>query len=140
LFFKLAEHFNILANEKTAELNAAMHCIDFEFLFDFVMSNGVFLKNILQQFLKQFPGEMEELKEAVESGNTKQAGSLAHHIQSTVSVLGRNSPFFIQLEKMETLAADNCSREELAAGFDQLEKFRQLLMQDINRLLEADFE
>jgi flagellar biosynthesis/type III secretory pathway chaperone len=103
------------------------------------MGNGVFLKTILNQFLKQFPGEMEELRTVVKSRNKKKIAQLSHHIQSTVSVLGRNSPFFKQLEYLEHMANNKSTPEEISAEHAKLEELNQLLMQDINQLKETDF-
>ncbi len=123
---------------KIDELRSAMHCVDFPFLFDMVMGNGDFLKNIINQFLKQFPGEMEELGSVVRSKNKKQIAKLSHHIQSTVSVLGRQSPFFKQLEYVEHLANNKSTNEEIFSEYNKLEALNQLLMKDVSKLLEAN--
>jgi len=119
-------------------LKSTLHCIDFDFLFNLVLGNGVFLRNILTQFLKQFPGEMEQLKELVNTREKKQIAMQAHHIQSTVSVLGRNSPIFIQLEKLEKMALDSATPDMIITEFTALEQYKSLLMQDINLLMTAN--
>lgn len=116
-------------------LKASLHNINLDFLYDLVMGNSAFLNNIIRQFLNQFPGEMDALKEAIDKKNVKQIGSLAHHIQSTVSVFGRNTPFFQQLEKMEKLAHAKSSPVTLSAEFNKLDDYRQLVLKEINQLL-----
>jgi PAS domain S-box-containing protein len=116
-------------------LKASLHNINLDFLYDLVMGNSAFLNNIIRQFLNQFPGEMEALKDAIEQKNVKQVCTLAHHIQSTVSVFGRNTPFFKQLEKMEQMAKNKVSPVVLAAEFNKLDELRQLVLKEINQLL-----
>lgn len=116
-------------------LKASLHHINLDFLYDLVMGNSAFLNNIIRQFLNQFPGEMDALKEAVEKKNNKQIGTLAHHIQSTVSVFGRNTPFFRDLEKIEQLANSRSNPVQLYAECNKLDNYKQLLLKEINQLL-----
>jgi YesN/AraC family two-component response regulator len=116
-------------------LKTSLRFINLEFLYDLVMGNSAFLNNIIRQFLNQFPGEMEQLKEAVERKNIKQIATLAHHIQSTVSVFGRNTPFFQQLEKLEQLAKNKTSPVILAAEFNKLDDYKQVVLKEINQLM-----
>lgn len=116
-------------------LKASLHHINLDFLYDLVMGNSAFLNNIIRQFLNQFPGEMDALKEAVEKKNSKQIGTLAHHIQSTVSVFGRNTPFFRDLEKIEQLANSRSNPAQLYAECNKLDNYKQLLLKEINQLL-----
>jgi ATP:corrinoid adenosyltransferase len=102
-----------------------------------VMGNGDFLKTIIKQFLKQFPGEMEALKEAIDQKDARKVATLSHHIQSTVSILGKNTPFFQQLEKLEKLARKNTAATVLSNEFDKLHDYKHLLLQEINQLLNA---
>lgn len=116
-------------------LKASLHHINLEFLYDLVMGNSAFLNNIIRQFLNQFPGEMDSLKEAVEKKNSKQIATLAHHIQSTVSVFGRNTPFFRLLEKIEQLANARSNPVQLYDECTKLDNYKQLLLKEINQLL-----
>ncbi len=99
-------------NNNIETLKNDLHYIDLNFLEDMVMGSGEFLKTIIKQFLKQFPGEMEALKQAIDQKDAHQVATLSHHIQSTVSILGKNTPFFQQLEKLEKL-----SKKNTAAGY-----------------------
>jgi PAS domain S-box-containing protein len=114
-----------------------LHYIDLNFLEDMVMGSGDFLKTIIKQFLKQFPGEMEALKNAVDEKNGSQVATLSHHIQSTVSILGKNTPFFQQLEKLEKLGKKNPAPTVLSSEFDKLSDYKQSLLQEVNQLLNA---
>jgi flagellar biosynthesis/type III secretory pathway chaperone len=102
-----------------------------------VMGNAEFLQTIIKQFLKQFPGEMEALKNAVDKKDHRQVASLSHHIQSTVSILGKNTPFFQQLEKLEKMSKGNAAAS-LATEFNKLNDYKQQLLQEINQLLNAN--
>ena len=85
--------------------------------------------------MKQFPGEMEALKNAVDQKDAHQVATLAHHIQSTVSILGKNTPFFQQLEKLEKLAKKHTAPAVLSTEYDKLNDYKQLLLQEVNQLL-----
>jgi PAS domain S-box-containing protein len=112
-----------------------LHYVDLNFLQDMVMGSGDFLKTVIKQFLKQFPGEMEALKKAVDDKDTRQVATLSHHIQSTVSILGKNTPFFQQLEKLEKLSKKNPSPKTLTAEYEKLNDYKQSLLQEVNQLL-----
>ena len=118
-------------------LKNSLHYIDLNFLEDMVMGSGDFMKTILKQFLKQFPGEMETLKKAVEDKDTRQVATLSHHIQSTVSILGKNTPFFQQLEKMEKMAKKSTNAAALVTECEKLNDYKQSLLQEVNILLNA---
>jgi HPt (histidine-containing phosphotransfer) domain-containing protein len=121
-------------------LKGELRYVDMNFLFDLVMENVEFMRNVLRQFLKQFPGEMESLKEAVALHDNKRVASLAHHIQSTVSVLGKKTPFFEHLENLEKTALKKASSQQLTNAFNSLNEHKQLLMRDIDRLMKAEIE
>ena len=121
-------------------LKAELRYIDMAFLYDLVMENEEFLKNVVRQFLKQFPGEMEDLKEAVGQADHKKIASLAHHMQSTVSVLGKKTPFFKQLEKLEKVAQFKGNNQKLNDSLNSLLEHKQLLMREINRLMNAELQ
>jgi signal transduction histidine kinase/DNA-binding response OmpR family regulator len=123
--------------ESMESLKSSLQYIDLDFLYDLVMGNTEFLQNVIRQFLKQFPGEMELLKEAVANKDLKQVSTLTHHIQSTVSVLGKNTQFFRQLEKMEKMSHNKANAPRLAGEMKQLLEYQQYLMQEINRLLKT---
>lgn len=137
LFSLLKKYLSDDRESNIESLKNELHYIDLNFLEDMVMGNGDFLKTIIKQFLKQFPGEMEALKLAVDQKNTRQVATLAHHIQSTVSILGKNTPFFQQLEKLEKLAKKNTAGAALSSEFDKLHDYKHLLLQEVNQLLNA---
>jgi PAS domain S-box-containing protein len=129
-----------LADDRSTNIESLkndLHYIDLNFLEDMVMGSGDFLRTIVKQFLKQFPGEMEALKNAVDKKDTRQVATLAHHIQSTVSILGKNTPFFQQLEKLEKLAKKSTPSTVLTTEFDKLNDYKHLLLQEVNQLLNA---
>jgi signal transduction histidine kinase/FixJ family two-component response regulator len=137
LFGLLTRYLADDRNSNLETLKNDLHYIDLNFLEDMVMGSGDFLKTIIKQFLKQFPGEMEALKQAVDQKDFPQVASLSHHIQSTVSILGKNTPFFQQLEKLEKLAKKNTSATVLSTEFDKLHDYKHLLLQEVNQLLNA---
>jgi hypothetical protein len=124
--------------QSIATLKAELRYIDMAFLYDLVMENEEFLKNVVRQFLKQFPGEMEDLKEAVSRADHKKIASLAHHMQSTVSVLGKKTPFFKQLEKLEKLAQFKGNNQKLNDNFNSLLEHKHLLLCEIEKLMQAE--
>ena len=124
-------------NNNIETLKKDLHYIDLNFLEDMVMSNGEFLRTIIKQFLKQFPGEMETLKQAVDKKDARQVATLSHHIQSTVSILGKNTPFFQQLEKLEKLAKKSTAASALSQEYDKLHDYKHHLLQEVNQLLTA---
>src|SRR5687768_10491438 len=136
--YTLLKRYLPKGNENLEALKDELHYIDVTFLHDMVMGNGEFLKTIIKQFLKQFPGEMEALKNAVDQKNQRQVATLSHHIQSTVSILGKNTPFFQQLEKMEKLAKKNVSPATLTSEFNKLQDYKHQLLQEVNHLLNAN--
>jgi CheY-like chemotaxis protein len=138
LFSLLKKYLDGDRDSNIESLRNNLHYIDLVFLEDMVMGNGEFLKTIIKQFLKQFPGEMEALKNAVDQKNAREVATLSHHIQSTVSILGKNTPFFQQLEKLEKLAKRNTAAATLSTEFDKLHDYKHLLLQEVNTLLNTN--
>jgi signal transduction histidine kinase/FixJ family two-component response regulator len=138
LFSLLKKYLDDNRDSNLESLRNELHYIDLNFLEDMVMGNGEFLKTIIKQFLKQFPGEMEALKNAIDQKDPKRVATLAHHIQSTVSILGKNTPFFQQLEKLEKLANKQPVPATLSTEFDKLHDYKHLLLQEVNQLLNAN--
>lgn len=136
LYSLLTKYLAVDRNTNFEMLKNDLHYIDLDFLQDMVMGNGDFLKTIIKQFLKQFPGEMEALKNAIDQKDARQVATLSHHIQSTVSILGKNTPFFQQLEKMEKLAKKNTA-QVLLTEYDKLNDYKHLLLQEVNQLLNS---
>jgi PAS domain S-box-containing protein len=137
LYGLLVRYLSDDRNNNIEALKKDLHYIDLNFLEDMVMGNGDFLRTIIKQFLKQFPGEMEALKKAIDQKDVRQVATLSHHIQSTVSILGKNTPFFQQLEKLEKLARKNTAASALAKEFDKLHDYKHQLLQEVNQLLTS---
>jgi PAS domain S-box len=125
--------------ESILALKDQLEYVDMNFLWDLVMENTEFLQKILQQFMKQFPSEMDELKMHVAAGDTAKVATLAHHIKSTASVLGKTTPFFEQLENLEKLARHGASAFQVKIVFQSLIDHQQQLMAEVERLRRARF-
>jgi PAS domain S-box-containing protein len=125
--------------ESILALKDQLEYVDMNFLWDLVMENTEFLQKILQQFMKQFPSEMDELKMHVAAGDTAKVATLAHHIKSTASVLGKTTPFFEQLENLEKLARHGASAFQVKIVFQSLIDHQQQLMAEMERLRRARF-
>lgn len=134
----LLKKYLLKERESIDTLKAGLRYIDMAFLYDLVMENEEFLKNVIRQFLKQFPGEIETLQEAVAQEDHKKIAQVAHHIQSTVSVLGKKTPFFRQLQKLEKVAQFKGNNQKLNDNLNSLLEHKQLLMREIDRLLNAE--
>ncbi|MFT3824262.1 MAG: ATP-binding protein [Chitinophagaceae bacterium] len=136
--FKLLKKYLATHREPISALKDKFHFINLDFLSDLVMGNEDFLKNIVRQFLNQFPGEMDVLQNAVEQNNAKLVSTQAHHIQSTVSVLCKGSSFIEQLDKLEQLAKRKPKHEVLKETFGVLNNYKKSLLEETERLLNTN--
>lgn len=136
--FKLLKKYLATPREPVDNLKNKFQFINIDFLYDLVMGNEDFLKNIVRQFLKQFPGEMDALQEAVEQNNARQVATQAHHIQSTVSVLSKGTPLMQQLEKLELLGKQKAKQTILKEEFTQLNSYKKSLLEEADKLLNIN--
>ncbi len=75
--------------------------IDIEELKNTFGYNDLFVKNILSQFLSQFPEEILELQQAYDQHNFKKLNAVAHSLKTTVTSVNTLSLFIPALEILE---------------------------------------
>ena len=84
-----------------------------------------FEQEILKQFIKQVPGELNELKEHIQSNNYEMVRRVAHSLKSTVAYVGLTEDLHPYLEQMETDAAKEDNRHFFQQYSHIIEKCNQ---------------
>lgn len=79
-----------------------MAVLDLEHLKKIVGDDPAFLKQVLQIFIRNTPGEMGALAESVEAGSHEQIGFYAHKLKSAAGAIGYHQAYedFKILEQM----------------------------------------
>ena len=97
--------------------------------------NKNFIKEILTQFLNQYPVELRALQVAIQNKNATTAHAMAHNMKSTVSVFGDKSPLRESLGNIENFVAandfknaNNMVQEMLNQEHDLLKEVQKLML------------
>ena len=97
-YLKHASHMDI---EKVQGRNQTIPYIDVKYLDDLFPGNNYFKQNILDQFILNAPREIHQLEACIKANQPEQVKSIAHHLKSTISVMGVESEALNILEVIE---------------------------------------
>lgn len=95
-----------------------------------VRSNPKLMKEFVEQFIDDYPGELAEIKAAFQSGKAKEVEVLAHNMKSVVGFFRADTAYALARE-LEYLGRDNAL--EKAAGViaeleNEIEKLKDILL------------
>ncbi|MBY0476595.1 MAG: response regulator [Chitinophagaceae bacterium] len=82
--------------------------IDKQYLHRIFSGNEEFIKEIIEQFLLQFPKEITELEHGVKNRDINKVRQQSHHMKTTLSTVNNKSPLLDHLADLE-MAEDNSS-------------------------------
>jgi len=96
-------------------VHAKTNVCDLSYLAGLMEGKTKLITDIMEAFLIQLPGELKSINEAVSGSNFKMIKSLAHHLKSSVSIMGISvlKPILMELE-------------ELGSGETAIDKIREL--------------
>jgi signal transduction histidine kinase/DNA-binding LytR/AlgR family response regulator len=75
--------------------------VDFQYLDDLFPGNNYFKQNILNQFIINAPQEIYQLETSIKGNQQEHIKSIAHHIKSTISIMGAESEALKILDAIE---------------------------------------
>jgi signal transduction histidine kinase/CheY-like chemotaxis protein/HPt (histidine-containing phosphotransfer) domain-containing protein len=104
--------------------NAFQH-ISLSYLEQLSGNDKSFEQEILLQFVRQVPGELDELKEHIQSNNYEMVRRVAHSLKSTVAYVGLTDDLHPYLEQMESDAAREDNRHFFQQYSHIIEKCNQ---------------
>jgi CheY-like chemotaxis protein/two-component sensor histidine kinase len=104
--------YNIIARhaQQVKENHSPFQHISLDYLEQLSGNDKNFQKEILTQFVRQVPGELDELKDHIQSNNYEMVRRVAHSLKSTVAYVGLTDDLHPHLEQMETDAAKEDNR------------------------------
>jgi signal transduction histidine kinase/CheY-like chemotaxis protein len=83
--------------------------IDLNYLSQLSGNDPVFELQILQQFIKQVPGEISQLRSAIEENNFEKAKLVAHSMKSTVGYVGLSDDLNPYLDRLEHFSGETAT-------------------------------
>lgn len=110
--------------------------IDLKYLHTIFAHNVAYINEIMYQFREQYPIELKELTNQMESASLEGVENWAHHLKTTVSTLSIDTPLRVHLDKIEDFAKEgNWSRihEEVNA----LLKKEAAVMREVNTAMAS---
>ncbi|GAC1425006.1 MAG: hypothetical protein NVSMB67_26170 [Flavisolibacter sp.] len=101
--FKETVLYNLIArySQRIPEKTASIPSIQFEYLHQLSGNDKEFEKELLLQFLKQTPGELETLEQGIRESDFNQVRRATHSLKSTVGYIGLAASLHPYLDKME---------------------------------------
>ncbi len=110
--------------------------IDVEELKNTFGNNDVFVKNIITQFLIQFPEEVATLQYAYLQKDFKKVQAIAHSLKTTVSSVNATSSFMPALEILESAFSYNTNELLLTSSLNEITDAVEAVKTQAKLLLE----
>ena len=93
--------------------------VDLTYLREISMGDREFEQTIIQQFIMQVPGELQQMEEAI-AAKSPQVKAIAHGMKSTVSYLGLHHRLHPVLQRIETEGANGGSSPTVEEDFEEV--------------------
>lgn len=114
LYNMIGQHAQNLPQDGEAPSERLIHL---DYLGQLSGGDKVFEKQILEQFLVQMPEELDQLEEAVKTGDFETTKQTAHSLKSTVGYVGLSEELHPHLDRLEKGAIKG-KMDNLQADFD----------------------
>jgi HPt (histidine-containing phosphotransfer) domain-containing protein len=99
--------------------------------------NNLFIKNILELFIKQYPKDLNLLKAAITNKSIVDIKSKAHHLKSTVTSVNEFAPQLKELEILEALESNYTNWAQIDMHFNILEKAKEQSLSEAENILQT---
>jgi signal transduction histidine kinase/DNA-binding response OmpR family regulator len=109
--------------------------IDLNYLNQLSGNDPAFELQILQQFVKQVPAEISELRSAIEKNNFEKAKLVAHSMKSTVGYVGLSADLNPYLDRLEHFTGETATID-ISDDLDYVEAHCNAATDEINKFLE----
>lgn len=137
LYNMIARHAQHVSDIEVAEAVSvpATTTIDLNYLHQLSGNDKAFENMILHQFLKQTPGELDALEQAIQTEEYTEVKKVAHSLKSTVGYIGMAEELHPVLDKLEkAAAAKNCAT--IQQDFWIVKTRCEQAMEEVKHLLE----
>ena len=98
--------------------------------------NLEFEKTMIEQFLKQAPGELESMKEAFNKNNYHELAHIVHNFKTSVSFMGLANNLNYYLDYIETNAGIQNANEQIGAKIMTIDSICQRAFREAKGYLE----
>jgi len=128
--------YNIIARhaQHIPEKNGAVHHISLDYLRQLSGNDKEFEKDILTQFTKQVPAELEQLEKSINEKDFDSVRRTAHSLKSTVGYVGLAEELHPYLEQIEKDAVVQ-NEAEFESNYQQVKSKCDLALTDVKSLL-----
>jgi PAS domain S-box-containing protein len=113
----------------------AMVVFDSKAALERMNGNETLYRRILEVFLKQVPEMQEELSDALQAGDSKQANLVAHSFKSSSATVG--AEVCRELLQHIEITSKNNDIDEARLGYEKLEVELQIIIRHIDRYLQS---
>lgn len=111
--------------------------VSVKYLTEIFSGNNIFVTNILQLFIKQYPQEVALLHNTILNKDIKKTKALAHNLKSTVSSINDKSPLINHLQKLEELSLEEPDWYKANTEIDMLKEIIPQIIMEANKALES---
>jgi signal transduction histidine kinase/DNA-binding NarL/FixJ family response regulator len=116
---------------------AAMGLISLPYLLNTFAGNKVFIKNILRQFVTQYPLEVEELASSVKSRDIAKVKTQSHNMKTTISTLNNESLILADLEAMEGFENNASNWVIIDHKINMLIQYKDDLLKEADNIIQT---
>ncbi len=102
-------------NKADAQHESGYRTIQLDYLFSISQGDKEYERSVTNQFLISLPQELKLMKKAVHEGNMDELKSQAHHMKSTISIMGLDDKLKTLLDEIETGLPQEALPERMAA-------------------------
>jgi signal transduction histidine kinase/CheY-like chemotaxis protein len=95
--------------------------LDLNELYDIARGNKTFIKEMIDLFLEKNPGDLAEIRKALNTHNFETIRTIAHRMKSSVGFMGLKSQVGL-LNEMELIAENETGMDQIRQLFEQVEK------------------
>jgi signal transduction histidine kinase/FixJ family two-component response regulator len=112
--------------------------INYNQIKNIIGSNKEFANHILAKALAQIPGEMDELYKAIVANNKNETTEVAHHLRSTLGLIGADAILLDKTSKIEyTDVTDARKQAEALVWYHELNQMLDTVLTELRQYIAA---
>ena len=107
--------------------------IDLTYLNEISKGDKNFINEMIDIFLSETPGEINQLEEAISQTNFEKIRAVSHHLKSTVPFIGLDIVIGNELAEIENLALKKEGIKTINANFSKIKIIFQKAYQELSK-------
>ncbi|MBD1428983.1 MULTISPECIES: Hpt domain-containing protein [Sphingobacterium] len=107
--------------------------INLDIINESMMGNADLIKELVDLYISQSPGDFKALEDALSTGDTVLIRKTAHHIKPTMQYIGAKD-LLQDFQVLENMAKEGVPIEEMNAQFQKIKPKFSLMLEELQQL------